>query len=73
MATCRSCNAPIEWGTSDTTGKPIPLDLAPSPTGNLSIVNGRVRAYGSDDARVHRERRVSHFATCPDAADWRNR
>lgn len=70
-AKCRSCGAPIEWATSETTGKSIPLDLVPTANGNLVLVNGRSRYYSADDVKLHRERRTSHFATCPDAKQWR--
>lgn len=73
MASCRSCGAAIEWATSETTGKPVPLDVAPAPKGNLALVAGKAHRYGDEDAKVHRERRVSHFATCPQADSWRSK
>lgn len=73
MATCRSCGADIEWVTSATTGRPMPVDVGPASKGNLAVVSGRAHAYSKTDEGLHRERRVSHFATCPDAGDWRSR
>lgn len=57
MSKCRSCQAPIRW-IRTAVGKPMPLDFAPSP-------NGNVRHDG--------EMYTSHFATCPDAKRWRKR
>ncbi len=71
MATCKSCDAPIEWATSATTGKAMPLDVGDTPNGNLVVVQGSVRAFTAEDERLHRVRRTSHFATCPQAGKWR--
>lgn len=71
MASCRSCNADIEWAEWEASGKAIPLDRAPDPKGNLVLVAGKVRMYKEEDAKLARERRVSHFATCPHRDDWR--
>jgi len=54
--TCRSCNAPLVWIKSRA-GKAIPCDPAV-----LSVV--------TDEGDVVRGR-VSHFATCPQAAQHR--
>lgn len=52
----------------------MPVDADPSPVGNVELVDddGILRAtvhsqppLGVDDLYV------SHFATCPDANDWR--
>ena len=73
MATCRSCDAPIEWAEWADSGKPVPLDVGAVANGNLALVAGKVHRYSADDARLARDRRVSHFATCPDAKTWRSR
>lgn len=72
MASCRSCEAEIIWATS-TTGKAIPLDAQPTANGNLSLVAGTAHAYTAEDERLKRERYTSHFATCPEAGQWRKR
>lgn len=70
-ATCKSCSAAIEWVRVATTGKMMPLDLEPRPDGNLVVEHGLVHpALDGDSAAI---RRVSHFATCPQAASWRQR
>lgn len=75
MATCNSCDAAIIWATSKKTGKPMPIDAAPSEKGNLYIERKAgdfvVRAATEEDKKLHRELHVSHFATCPQAAGWR--
>lgn len=73
MASCRSCNADIEWATWSDSGKAVPLDIGAVPNGNLALVAGKVHRYGPDDERLARARRVSHFATCPQAQSWRKR
>lgn len=49
----------------------MPIDADPTPNGNLSLVSGVARAYSAEDTKLHRDRHTSHFATCPDARDWR--
>ena len=73
MASCKSCGAPIEWAHWETSGKATPIDAAPAANGNLAVVNGKIHKYTAEDARLARDRRTSHFATCPDAQDWRSR
>lgn len=70
-AKCKSCGAPIMWATSARTGKAMPIDAEPTPNGNVCLVAGQARPYTPDDAKLHRDRYTSHFATCPDAPTWR--
>jgi len=71
VAKCNSCEAEIEWAESATTGKPVPLNVGATPDGSLAVVNGKAHAYTLEDLALKRDRRTSHFATCPDADDWR--
>ena len=73
MANRRSCNADIEWAEWADSRKAVPLDVGAKPNGNLALVSGKVHRYGPADEKLGRERRISHFATCPDAKDWRSR
>jgi hypothetical protein len=76
MASCRSCNADIEWAEWADSGRSIPLDVKPAAAdakNALAVIAGKVRRYTVEDARLGRDKRVSHFATCPDAKDWRSR
>ena len=78
VSTCKSCKAPIIWRTT-TTGKSMPIDASPSERGDIQIgvVNGEVVAVvlGPESAAEAREAGrvlyVSHFATCPSAAEHR--
>lgn len=62
---CRSCGAPIVWGVTSN-GKRIPLDAEPEvrfvfqDADDPKKLGGAMKTY------------QSHFATCPDADDWRS-
>lgn len=78
MSRCRSCDAEIVWALTER-GKRMPLDAEPVADGNLYLEPVarpgddpyRVRAAREGDPAQHR--RVSHFATCPNADDHRGR
>lgn len=69
-SSCSSCGAPIEWAVTEH-GKRIPLDLEPTPTGNLVVVDGIARTLKPTGEGW--TLRVSHFATCPNAGVHRRR
>jgi hypothetical protein len=77
--TCRSCGAPILWATVELSSTRMPVDADPAPEGNVLIRRepGRIwaRVLGGAELRQarheHESLHRSHFATCPDAADWR--
>jgi len=62
MAQCRSCKQQIVW-LKTAKGKSMPVDYSAQ--------------RGNDDARDHVlfdiDRHVSHFKTCPDAAQHRGK
>lgn len=65
---CRSCGAPIEWAEVVASGKRMPFDrelVVVRTEGNP--ITGRVIEH------VDTSISASHFATCPDAQDWRGR
>lgn len=75
---CRSCGVLILWATTEA-GKRMPVDAEPSLMGNLWL---DYAGDGSDPVarpvtleNAHLEetetRFVSHFATCPEAGEWR--
>ncbi len=79
---CRSCGAPIVWTITEAASESMPVDADPSPSGtvrllevdNVVIPVARVCPDStrdlfdpSDDGSRH----VSHFATCPNADEWR--
>lgn len=75
MASCRSCGAQIGWAT-DIGGKPVPVDPGEREDGTLAVqeAGGKLHAryLRKDGAVTAGERRtVSHFATCPQAGEWR--
>jgi hypothetical protein len=71
MPTCKSCGAEIVWAKT-IKGRPIPLDPAPSPRGNIVIGEAGIALVYNAPAGIaprfeDAPRYLSHFATCPDA------
>ena len=76
MASCRSCGAELVWAVT-ANGKRIPLDTKPvehPKSGLFRLVSAgidpRIRpplAASADADDLY----VSHFATCPNAEEWR--
>lgn len=75
---CSSCRAPIVW-THTTSGERMPVDPEPVAGGNIrlttahgtllaSVVGSTIDLFDQSDDGI---RYQSHFASCPDAADWR--
>jgi hypothetical protein len=63
---CGSCSAPIEWATT-AKGRHIPLDVETTGQPNVLIDDdgvAHVVSAGHGD-------RTPHWATCPDATEWR--
>ena len=75
MSNCRSCNAEIEF-VKTKNGKQMPMDVAESPCakcygdGYVMGADGPPRIVCAACSGVGR-RRLSHFATCPTAAQHR--
>lgn len=79
---CRGarCDATIAFVIT-TAGKMLPIDLEPDPTGNIELTDEDVRTGAGTRfprAIVHAqasledgERYLPHFATCPDANEFR--
>ncbi len=75
MPTCRSCPASILWATTEK-GRSMPVDAEPHPDGNVEITYdelGRPHAvvHGQPPMMVAGTLHMPHFATCPNAAEWR--
>jgi hypothetical protein len=79
---CRSCGAPLRWAEHFETGKRMPLDPLPAEDGNVRIVDWSdkpglslpiIAVGASSPPGITPYRYMSHFATCPDAVDWRKR
>lgn len=72
MTHCRSCGASIIWATTEHGVGRMPVDVEPVAGGNLELDE----LAGHTAVRVVTpepdvERYVSHFATCPQSAEWR--
>ena len=67
MSGCSKCPAPIAWAFT-ANGKRMPLDAEPVAGGNIEIKDG-VAQYVKPEPGVRRY--VSHFVTCPAAAQFR--
>jgi len=64
---CRSCRAPVEWATVVKSGKPILFDPP------VEVVRIQPPLFGDERAVevIDTTRTRVHFASCPDAVDWR--
>lgn len=81
---CRSCRAKIVWATTEQ-GKSMPVDAEPVEGGNVYYLDQkssppRVRVLADPQPTLEEGvdsadglRYVSHFATCPQAEQWRKR
>ncbi|MEU6387686.1 hypothetical protein ABZ847_29485 [Streptomyces bauhiniae] len=73
---CRSCSAQIIWATTER-GKTMPVNAEPEPGGNVQLVEqyGQLTAVVVPAKRAFGRTtlRMSHFVTCPNAAEWRRR
>lgn len=81
MGQCRSCRSAIRWCVSSK-GHRMPVDVEPSPTGNVYLSGEgfttggeklpRALVLGKGDVLDPGVQRfTSHFVTCPDAAQHR--
>ena len=69
---CRACGVAMRWARSAKTGKPIPLDAAPRPDGNILLDGDVARYLGKGEVvPAGALRWVSHFSTCPAAKQFR--
>lgn len=66
---CRSCGKPILWARTPN-GKWMPLDPEPNPLGNLLLDEDGYIGPHPEGAPV-KGPYFSHFATCPNAAQYR--
>jgi hypothetical protein len=79
VAACSSCGAPITWARTSS-GKAIPLDAGPDPTGNLLVVDRHGTTLPAPVARAAVERgyatvmvaRRGHRSIDPDLPHWRS-
>ncbi len=71
MSACKSCGAVLKWAKTEA-GKAMPLDVTPTPDGNVIIVDAVavVLAKGTL-VRPGTDRYTAHWATCPTAFEHR--
>lgn len=69
LGQCRSCGAPIEWATVVKSGHPMPFNPPIEPVRIQPPLYGPEREVQVVETTVT----ITHWATCPDAADWRRR
>jgi hypothetical protein len=69
-STCRSCGAPIIWVLTEA-GKRMPLDAKPEKRWTIDPLALRLNP-DAPRARLG-DTHVSHFATCPNAAQHRKK
>lgn len=84
---CRSCHAEIDWAYSVNAdaekekGNPINHDSVDDPNGNLAVWRDSQRVLRYRYLRKgellrtspKEHRGISHFATCPNAKEWRKK
>jgi hypothetical protein len=78
VSRCRACQAPIIWTVTAKTGKKMPVDEEPKPYGDFfleergrDLVAHHVNSQHGLAVTIKTDRFVSHFGTCPQAAEFR--
>lgn len=76
MSVCRSCNQPIDWVRTEK-GKNMPVDpdyveWNEAKEGDILVTeSGKVLTVRKAQNFPNLKGRISHFATCPEAKEWR--
>jgi hypothetical protein len=77
FAKCTTCQAPVIFVKSAANPmKSVILNAEPDPTGNTVIIDGQAKVDTGDMYDVvpaDLPRYKSHWATCPQAAEWRQK
>lgn len=70
---CRSCKAEIIWATNAATGNLTCLDFEKTPDGTFHVIEQLTLEGTTTLMYEHGEPggHTSHFATCPQANEWR--
>ena len=76
--TCDSCGGRILWVTWERSGKTMPVDATPSPSGDILLAHRQAenrlmatKLRRGEHVPESRNRYVSHFDTCPNAKQHR--
>lgn len=74
--TCKTCGQAYEF-VETVSGKMMPINIEPTAAGNIIVVDGKADVLKKGDPRWEsvpaEQRRLSHFASCPYARDYRKR
>jgi hypothetical protein len=73
VSKCKSCGAEIVWVKTES-GRTMPLDATPVDPVEVDrtcIIDNGVAKFGAIDCRHDEPHYVSHFSTCPQAAQHR--
>ena len=72
IGTCRSCRMPVWWVESEAKGKRSPIDIEPTPDGNIEVdrEKGVFRVVPKADREGRTDLHLNHFVKCPQAASW---
>ncbi|MDF3309787.1 hypothetical protein P3H15_32735 [Rhodococcus sp. T2V] len=78
---CRSCREPIVWTVTKHSGKRLPVNPEPTEKGDVLVEHRGSVLYSGIVLAAYREQQLkdgnplylSHFATCPQSAQWRKR
>ena len=71
---CRSCGAAIYWLKNDASGTLAPIDAEPATDGNIMIVDAVTYKVAGclEEPMLTSVRHKNHFATCPQAKNWKH-
>ena len=73
LAKCRSCKKPIFWVVTEQ-GNKMPVDSQSTADGNIIFINRLAHVLRKDEVVPEGEKRwISHYATCPQAAEHRKK
>jgi len=82
MSACRTCGAEVRWVFLEPKGSRAPLNVHPSATGNIILLEGGEQARVLNAAELIARKALpggpgplytSHFATCANAAYHRRK
>jgi hypothetical protein len=77
VAKCQKCAAEIVWVEHHKTHRLAPIDSQPSADGNILVTGDLYELVPRDEREKVLRRgfvlRKNHFATCPDAQDFKPR
>ncbi len=74
ISTCKACNREILWLQNINTKKVSPIDARPKIDGNILILEDEeTYRIVKNTEHHHGDLHTSHFATCPNASEFRRK